>query len=450
MFLGLSAGVLRAGDGSLWGTVIVQAALTVWMLHLTARTLGVEDTPCRLVLTVVALTLLTGLPWYTAQIMPDILEPLMVLALHLLAFCRPALNRGEKGGLVAVVALAVACHMAHLGLALGLLTVIAAGRWLMKPGQGGGVMISVSLPAAAIAGGVAALLTLNAVLAGHLGFTPGGESFIFGRLVQDGIAKRFLDEHCAEESYRLCAYRDRLPHTADDWIWGKDSPFMAIGGWENGGPEMARITRAALIAYPLANLGSALASTWEQGTRVRVGVGLTEWHGHTIAMMKERLPGHNSAYQASRQQRHELDFAALNLIQVPVAFGALVLTALGAAVLGRRRQQTELALFGGFITVALLGNAFICGALSNPNDRYQNRLIWLAVFCLILMIRNRGSSSQVTYRMARWYDFVNDAKNSHFVVKSERPPELADGRSEEQWHAKNAVPPCAPVAFMAD
>jgi len=29
--------------------------------------------------------------------------------------------------------------------------------------------------------------------------------------------------------------------------------------------------------------------------------------------------------------------------------------------------------------LALLGNATICGVLSNPNDRYQGRLVWLAV-----------------------------------------------------------------------
>jgi hypothetical protein len=29
--------------------------------------------------------------------------------------------------------------------------------------------------------------------------------------------------------------------------------------------------------------------------------------------------------------------------------------------------------------VAVLANAFVCGVLSNPHDRYGARLIWLAV-----------------------------------------------------------------------
>jgi hypothetical protein len=35
-----------------------------------------------------------------------------------------------------------------------------------------------------------------------------------------------------------------------------------------------------------------------------------------------------------------------------------------------------------FVLIALLGNAFICGTLSNPHDRYQSRLIWVPFFVL--------------------------------------------------------------------
>ena len=52
--------------------------------------------PATAVLIVVALTVLTALPWYTAQLMPDIFFPLAVLALHLLAFRRAALRGGRS------------------------------------------------------------------------------------------------------------------------------------------------------------------------------------------------------------------------------------------------------------------------------------------------------------------------------------------------------------------
>ena len=104
----------------------------------------------------------------------------------------------------------------------------------------------------------------NWLAAGQFKFTPGGQTFIFGRLVQEGIVARFLADRCPSPIYRLCNFRDHLPTTADDWIWHSESPFLAIGGWEGGAPEMARIIRESLTAYPVAHLISALGSTWEQ------------------------------------------------------------------------------------------------------------------------------------------------------------------------------------------
>lgn len=382
LFLGVTAGGLSADGGSLWGTIAIQAALTVWVLGLTCRSLIPEQGPLGFLAIVAILTVATGLPWYAAQVMPDILEPLMVLSIYILAFQRCETSRAERAGLVLLIALAVACHMAHLALAVGLVAALCLARIVLRAREA-----SPSLPALGVAAGLVALIGADAGLAGYPGLTPGGESFVFGRLVQDGIAQRFLDEHCPSPAYRLCAYRDRMPKTADDWIWAKGSPFADIGGWEGGADEMARLTREAVRAYPLENLRSALASMADQLTRVRLGVGLVEWHGHTIAMVHERLPGHEAAYQASRQQRKEIAFTTINGFQAPLALVAFALTAAGSLWLFRRHQEPGLATLGGFVTVALLGNAFICGALSNPNDRYQNRLIWLAVLWVTLTTR---------------------------------------------------------------
>jgi hypothetical protein len=36
------------------------------------------------------------------------------------------------------------------------------------------------------------------------------------------------------------------------------------------------------------------------------------------------------------------------------------------------------------IVLTMLANAFVCGALSNPHDRYGARVVWLAAFAVIL------------------------------------------------------------------
>jgi len=45
----------------------------------------------------------------------------------------------------------------------------------------------------------------------------------------------------------------------------------------------------------------------------------------------------------------------------------------------RRKDVTEIGELATACLVALLANAFVCGTLSNPHDRYGARLIWLAV-----------------------------------------------------------------------
>ncbi|MEI8394915.1 MAG: hypothetical protein WCF85_09285 [Rhodospirillaceae bacterium] len=382
LFMGLTAGGLSAEGGSLWGTILVQAALTVWLLCLTARCLDARFGPLGLVTAVAVLVAATGLPWYSAQIMPDILESLLVLAVYLSGVHRDRLSRVEKIGLVAVIALAAACHMAHLALGLGLITLLLLARLMTGFGT-----TRPGLPGAGLGLGLAGLLVVNTVLAGHAGVTPGGATFIFGRLVQDGVIQRYLDEHCPTPAYRLCDYRDRMPKTADDWIWGSGSPYAEIGGWQGGAVEMASLSRQAVLAYPVENLKLALASSVEQFGRVRLGLGLVEWHAHTIAMFRERLPGHNAAYQASRQQNKEFDFNEINAFQVPIAFGALASVVIIIWWPAVRHRYSDLAGFGGYLVIALAGNAFICGAFSNPNDRYQNRLVWLTVFFLILVMR---------------------------------------------------------------
>ena len=49
-----------------------------------------------------------------------------------------------------------------------------------------------------------------------------------------------------------------------------------------------------------------------------------------------------------------------------------------------RRPFDDLTLLAGTITFALFGNAFICGVISGPHDRYGARLAWVATFVVLI------------------------------------------------------------------
>ena len=73
----------------------------------------------------------------------------------------------------------------------------------------------------------------------------------------------------------------------------------------------------------------------------------------------------------------------MNGFQIPINQAAELITLVLLVVAWRRRDRTTTGL-AILVTAAILGNAFICGSLSNPHDRYQNRVVWLALFTSVV------------------------------------------------------------------
>jgi len=136
----------------------------------------------------------------------------------------------------------------------------------------------------------------------------------------------------------------------------------------------------SIKAYPGALAWTSLRSAAQQMAKVETGDGLDEYQEATRRVFTGLPPHASEPFNAARQQQQQITqplFDALNAVHVPVAhlsvLGLLVVVAWGLRV--GRHDLAGLALF---MLLALLGNAFICGALSNPHDRYQSRLVWLA------------------------------------------------------------------------
>ena len=366
------------GWQSFWGPVLVQALATLWLIRLLLRCHRLPAGPRALVLFCVGLACLTGISWYVGQLQPDILIPLTVAALWLLGFHWPGLSGLERTGLAMLTLLGLLSHMSCLALALGLIAVILAAKVF---GRRWAPTVWIGPPLAVVLAGLLLMPLLHLTLTGKAGYTPGGPTFLFGRLVQDGVAQRWLAEHCPAPGIELCALRHRLPATADDFLWNGGSPFQDLGGWNGDAePELKRLTRAAVAAYPGMTLWTTLRSTAQQMVKVATGDALDESHSDTRGIIHTFLPGIAQSFFAARQQHGQFTrdlFERMNLIHVPVALLS-VFGLLPVAVWSGRNGRPDLAALALFVFIALLGNAFICGALSNPHDRYQSRLVWLA------------------------------------------------------------------------
>ena len=369
---------------SLWPAVVAQSLIAVLVMVEFARVVAPRVSPGRFFAIVLALCIGTGLPWYAGQVLPDILAPLMVLSLYLLGFHPDTLDWPRRVALIAVAVLAATSHASHLGLAAGLAIVTAlagiAGKFFPAS-----IRPRWQMPALAFALSLALIVASNFARTGEVFVSRAGPAFVFGRLLQDGIVKRLLDDTCPGSGYRLCAHKDNLPRTANDWLWSGDTPFWELGAFEGTAEESSRIIAESLKRYPLMHLKTATAATAEQFFMFTTGDGIVPQHDILAAIFQQFLPGQLSAYYAARQQNRLIDFGWIN--PPHLAAGALSIAALAAilAAAAWRRRWDDRVFLPVFLLLALLGNAFICGALSNPHDRYQSRLIWVASFAVLLL-----------------------------------------------------------------
>jgi hypothetical protein len=359
-----------------WPALIVQAGLTVWVLHLVLRAHGFG--PLALVIVSAALMLLTSLPWIASILLTDIFAGLGVLALYLLLFADASLSRRERTGLVLLIAVSAATHSATLLVLAGLVIVAA----LSIPFLPSVVRAGVARGGAALVLSIVLLLAANAATAGRLAWTPGGLQILFGRMLQDGIVAQFLADRCPDPRFRLCEHRTELPRDADEFLWGQGL-FDRLGRFDGLGDEMRTIALESLAAYPLWQAQAAVSAAARQLVSVASGEGVLSSLWHTYAIVEKFAPSSVPAMRAARQQRDLLRFDAINRVQVPVALISMALL-LPLAVFGWRSARfAQPAQLAAIVAIALLGNAVVCGVLANPHDRYGARLAWLAVFAVL-------------------------------------------------------------------
>jgi hypothetical protein len=360
-----------------WPVLIAHAGATIWILALLMRELGVRDRPLVLAGLVSLLAVVTTLPWLTSILLTDIFAGLAVLAIYLLLFGENV-SIPERWALRAFVAFAAASHSATLALvAILVCVVVALPRGIISPARVRDAAVTLLLA-------VMTTLGANAVISGRLQFTPGGYGIVFGRMLEDGIVSRYLDDHCPGASLKLCPFRTELPLTADEFLWD-NGVFNRLGRFDGLADEMRSIVLGSLREYPLLQAKAALRATAMQLARVATGEGVVNTLWHTYAIMERYAPAAAPAMRRAYQQRGELHFNLINHIHVPVALLAFALLPAVIAARWRWPQLNGLSLLAATIAVSVLANAFVCGALSNPHDRYGARLTWLAPLALMMV-----------------------------------------------------------------
>ncbi len=390
---------LAGAQFSLWPVVILQALVTSYMILEVARAEVPGLTLRGFTVLGGVLCLVSGITWYVGQVEPDLFTPVVILGTYLLLFRSARLGKAGQRWVTGLTGLAVACHPSHLGLLGGLLIGagllrLAARRRPFLPGAdlGRGLVCLATALGIIVAG--------NFVLTGKIFISKSGSVFLFARLMQDGIVQRLMDDTCPPQgtiAWRLCGYKDRLPKTANAWLWGADSGFRALGGFTSQAQqdEDRRAIVESLKRYPGMHLRAALRNSALQFLQFRTGDGIESQLSVLEPGFKRMIPAQLPAYLKARQQRGLIRFKVLNLVHVPVGAMSILGLLLLLQNAGARGAWGEASL-PALVLLGLIGNAIICGTFSNPHDRYQSRLIWLpSLVLLVAVARDRRALQPV-------------------------------------------------------
>jgi hypothetical protein len=360
-----------------WPILALNVSAVVFTVHLVTRSLVARDAWRKTLAVLAALSLCTGLSWYTSLLMPDIFGAPLYLAIYLLAFARETLRPAEQIALAILVVFGAMAHATHMLLAVCLCAML----WLLWLARRSSVSLrGLGIATAVVAGAVLLQLGVDQRLYGHASLGGNRPPFLEARILADGTGARYLREHCAEHTdWSLCHHLDRLPADENDFLWSENGIWPAASAAEKKQlhSEELPLIFATLRAYPRQQIGVSLRNFWGQLTTFELDDFDNNEYMQTY--LNAEIPNGHAAYDRSLQARSAMPENFFTVVQEIVVLTSLLLIAIALPGMLRRTDagRSWLPALTGVILFVVLGNAFVSGVLSAVDSRYQARIVWL-------------------------------------------------------------------------
>lgn len=327
-------------------------------------------------------TLITPLPWFVFQVMPDVFTPLLFL--YAMMFLKTT-SRGAKVLSTFVLLFAALMHHSHLPL----LTAFAAGIHCIKPLRSQLNFSTQQTKQLFVLSFLPWIITLSLNMWAGNGITPskGSHVFLMGKLCENGILKAYLDENpiatnplakSHPEIATFYQHKNNLPQHAWDFVWN-DQPLLGpTGGWHHSKDLYLSIYAATLTSPKLVikHIEAAAKATFQQVFLNHAGDGLEPLskEGAVATELKKHFPGDFQGFFGhSAQQQSRINFGTFNQVYDIVA-AILILTCL---LLLYKFPNPQYAWLLGVTLFFVLCNAFVTANLANVLSRLNARTFWL-------------------------------------------------------------------------
>lgn len=376
----------------LWAFPVLAAFYTLATLWLPLRVAARLNLLPRRRLIMLCLPLLFAaagsLPFYISYLMPDILAPgLIVISATLFAF-GAHMRRGEIILAAFLGAVAVVSHPSHLlitAVLVGMFTLIALisrhkGRWLAP----------MVLTALVVMGGAERLMFRSAVkniVKSEVTYFP----YLTARLIADGPGLTYLQDNCPNAEIATCVLFDALSKSDDPMRFTATHivfetsarlgsfRLMPYADQKRVVEGQMAFARNVVLHDPLGLVGGLLSNTLKQARRDSIQMTVPSASQIVIAAAKfpeaRAFDGPlimDQGWIPTVERIHQV----VNTIALLVVLSLLVWPG---------RVATPVKLLAVAILMGLFANAFVCGAVSQPADRYGARVIWLLPMLATLM-----------------------------------------------------------------
>lgn len=374
---------------TLWTVVVIQGLLLSLLLYRVHYFLadGIDKKWKTIgYLILVTMSSLSGAAWAASHLMPDIFTSIMVLTF--LGIILEARASRSSVSLYILFGISVAVHFSHVPISLALLLIVFL-VWIYQHRRG---TKPIRLRVLAI--------MLGIILLGYGSMASSSSKsrhvFLMGAFIEQGIIGEFLQEHCTEQAYKLCAFRDSLPVYSWQFIWEPSSPLYQLGGWKETREEFNEIINETFTSpkYLWIHVKASLRETGKQVVRFQTvqPLGVAPNREQLRSRIFQYIPADGVRYDGSIQnQTNLLALVWLNPVQLILIFLSLALL----PIVVYRKQAwkiPQLRITFLIILSAILLNAFISGTFANAIYRMGNKMIWLLPLVTIILLINTNRS----------------------------------------------------------
>ncbi len=307
----------------------------------------------------------SGLPVLALQLMPDAFTAVLFLTMYLMLASKGFLS------IVYSLLLAIICtfHFSHVAIVLVCITgYVFISKQFQK-------MAYLGVPLLAM--GIMSWVNYQ----GGLGFKPSPASHVYfmGKMVENGIAKRYLNDNCTTNKYALCAYKDQLQGHAWDFVWNANGAFAATGGWQYSAGEYKEIIKQTVVQpkYLVMHIQAAALATINQVCRSQLGDGMVtmDLKSNVFEHLANAIPRDMYLFTQSKQN------SPIGLPWQQINYFTMMATIIGVLCLIllvlKGKLHGPAASFVILLCVFVLSNAFVTGALANILSRLNSRALLL-------------------------------------------------------------------------